>query len=63
VLLLDEVAAHLDADRRAALYAALGGLGAQVWATGTGAEQVADLPDALRLGVSEDGGYSRIAPV
>jgi DNA replication and repair protein RecF len=35
VLLLDEVAAHLDADRRAALYRALAGLGAQAWMTGT----------------------------
>ncbi len=34
VLLLDEVIAHLDPDRRAALYDALGGLGAQVWMTG-----------------------------
>ena len=34
VLLLDEIIAHLDPMRRAALYAALGGLGAQVWMTG-----------------------------
>jgi DNA replication and repair protein RecF len=34
VLLLDEVAAHLDPLRRTALYDALGGLGAQVWMTG-----------------------------
>ncbi|WP_416899799.1 MAG: DNA replication/repair protein RecF [Minwuia sp.] len=35
VLLLDEVAAHLDADRRAALYDEICGLGAQAWLTGT----------------------------
>ncbi|MCB1970713.1 MAG: DNA replication/repair protein RecF [Geminicoccaceae bacterium] len=35
ILLLDEVAAHLDANRRAALCEALSGLGAQVWLTGT----------------------------
>jgi DNA replication and repair protein RecF len=35
VLLLDEVAAHLDADRRAALYDRLVRLGSQVWMTGT----------------------------
>jgi DNA replication and repair protein RecF len=35
VLLLDEVAAHLDPDRRDALYAALLGLGGQFWLTGT----------------------------
>jgi DNA replication and repair protein RecF len=34
VVLLDEVAAHLDPERRAALYDALDRLGAQVWLTG-----------------------------
>ena len=34
ILLLDEIIAHLDPLRRAALYEALGGLGAQVWMTG-----------------------------
>jgi DNA replication and repair protein RecF len=34
VLLLDEVVAHLDPLRRAALYEALARLGAQVWMTG-----------------------------
>jgi len=37
LLLLDEVAAHLDAIRRAALAEALIGLGAQAWLTGTDA--------------------------
>ena len=35
VLLLDEVAAHLDPLRREALYARLADSGAQVWFTGT----------------------------
>jgi DNA replication and repair protein RecF len=35
VLLLDEVAAHLDEGRRAALYEVLAQLGGQVWLTGT----------------------------
>ena len=35
ILLLDEVAAHLDEDRRAVLYELLGALGGQVWLTGT----------------------------
>ncbi len=35
ILLLDEVAAHLDPDRRAALYDTLDGLGAQTFMTGT----------------------------
>ncbi|SOB86527.1 DNA replication and repair protein RecF [Sphingomonas guangdongensis] len=43
VLLLDEVAAHLDPVRRAALFAALAGVG-QVWMTGTERALFADLP-------------------
>jgi DNA replication and repair protein RecF len=35
VLLLDEVAAHLDPSRRAALYERLAGQGGQAWLTGT----------------------------
>src|SRR5262249_57490141 len=34
IILLDEVVARLDPARRAALYAELDGLGAQVWMTG-----------------------------
>lgn len=54
ILLLDEVAAHLDADRRAALYDEICALGAQAWMTGTGAELFAELGDrAQYLEVSE----------
>ena len=35
LLLLDEIAAHLDAMRRAALFAEIAALGAQAWMTGT----------------------------
>jgi DNA replication and repair protein RecF len=35
LLLLDEIAAHLDATRRAALFAEITALGAQAWMTGT----------------------------
>ena len=35
LLLLDEIAAHLDAERRAALFEALLALGSQAWMTGT----------------------------
>jgi DNA replication and repair protein RecF len=35
ILLLDEVAAHLDGRRRAALFADIMGFGLQVWMTGT----------------------------
>lgn len=38
LILLDEVAAHLDADRRAALYDEICALKAQAWMTGTGPE-------------------------
>jgi DNA replication and repair protein RecF len=43
VILLDEVVAHLDPDRRAALFAALGGLGSQVWMTGADPAAFADI--------------------
>ena len=43
VLLLDEVVAHLDPARRAALYAELGALGAQVWMTGADPSLFAEL--------------------
>lgn len=35
VLLLDEIAAHLDAERRSSLYAEVESLGSQAWMTGT----------------------------
>jgi DNA replication and repair protein RecF len=60
VLLLDEVAAHLDGDRRAALYRAVAGLGAQAWMTGTDPELFAGLEDATRLRVEEEGGESKV---
>jgi DNA replication and repair protein RecF len=44
VLLLDEVVAHLDPDRRAALYAALAALGAQVFMTGADPAAFAEMP-------------------
>ncbi len=52
MLLLDEVAAHLDPARRAALYQALVGLGAQVFLTGADPQAFADLAsegDILRV--------------
>lgn len=44
LLLLDEVAAHLDPLRRAALYERLAGQGGQAWLTGTEAALFADMP-------------------
>src|SRR5919202_1663252 len=59
VLLLDEVAAHLDAQRRAALYGTLIGLGAQAWLTGTDAAAFTPLDGrAQRFLVQE----RRVAP-
>ena len=43
VLLLDEVVAHLDPLRRAALYAELNELGAQVWITGADAAAFSEI--------------------
>ena len=62
ILLLDEVAAHLDAGRRAALFDEICALGAQAWMTGTGPELFVELADrAQYLEVTEDNGVSRIA--
>ncbi|MDU9005198.1 DNA replication/repair protein RecF [Sedimentitalea todarodis] len=62
ILLLDEVAAHLDANRRAALYDEILALGAQAWMTGTGPELFAGLGSrAQRIEVTEADGLSRIA--
>ncbi|NIJ07435.1 DNA replication and repair protein RecF [Sphingomonas vulcanisoli] len=45
ILLLDEVAAHLDPARRAALFARLATAGGQVWMTGTEPELFGALPE------------------
>ncbi len=62
ILLLDEVAAHLDATRRAALYDEICALTAQAWMTGTGPELFAELEGrAQYLEVTEEGGESALA--
>ncbi len=64
ILLLDEVAAHLDTGRRKALFAEIEALGAQAWMTGTGAELFDALPGAaLRLSVIENEGRSALEVV
>lgn len=61
VLLLDEVAAHLDASRRAALYDEIVGLGAQAFMSGTGAELFEALKGRARfIEVVEQNGLSEI---
>lgn len=52
VLLLDDVAAYLDADRRAGLFEALRRLGAQVFMTGADPAAFAALDDAARFEVT-----------
>ncbi len=64
ILLLDEVAAHLDAGRRAALYDEICALGAQAWMTGTGPELFADLRDRAQIfEVRDTGGTSDVREV
>ncbi|SFD18589.1 DNA replication/repair protein RecF [Tropicimonas isoalkanivorans] len=63
LLLLDEVAAHLDAGRRAALYEEIAALGAQAWMTGTGPELFEDLGSgANRYPIADDGSGSTLTP-
>ncbi len=62
ILLLDEVAAHLDQHRRAALYDEICALGAQAMMTGTEASLFDSLgPRGQYFSVAEDSGLSRIA--
>ena len=64
ILLLDEVSAHLDATRRAALYDEICALGAQAWMTGTGPELFEELKDrAQYLEVTDEAGVSKVRAV
>jgi DNA replication and repair protein RecF len=64
LLLLDEVAAHLDAGRRAALYDEICALGAQAWMTGTGPELFSELGErAQTLEVTEVDGLSQVSGI
>jgi DNA replication and repair protein RecF len=61
ILLLDEVAAHLDADRRAALYDEICALGAQAIMTGTDLELFEALGDRKQtFSVLDDGTGSKV---
>jgi len=55
LLLLDEIGAHLDAGRRAALFDEIVALGAQAWMTGTDAALFQALADRATFFVVEDG--------
>ena len=64
ILLLDEVAAHLDAGRRAALYDEICALGAQAFMTGTGPELFAELgARAADFEVTEEAGASQMKEI
>ena len=64
ILLLDEVAAHLDAERRAALYDEICALGSQAFMTGTGPELFTELSDrAQHVEVTDQGGASHVASI
>lgn len=55
ILLLDEVTAHFDTDRRAALFAEILRLGAQAWMTGTDREAFAALSGKAQFRAVEGG--------
>jgi len=55
ILLLDEITAHLDADRRAALFDEILHLGAQAWMTGTDKNAFDALADRARFWAVQEG--------
>lgn len=61
IVLLDEVAAHLDPKRRAALFATLDALNAQVFMTGADTSAFGDLPSSSELFHVTQGRVERIA--
>ncbi|WP_071674464.1 DNA replication/repair protein RecF [Nioella nitratireducens] len=61
LVLLDEIAAHLDVARRAALFDEICALGGQAWMTGTGPELFAELGDrAQYFEITETDGHSSV---
>lgn len=61
VMLLDEVVAHLDPVRRAALYDALTAIGAQVWMTGADPAAFSDIADRAQWFDVKPGGVTHRA--
>ena len=61
LLLLDEIAAHLDPVRRAALYERLAISGAQVWLTGTEATSFDPITDQAAIWRVRDGAAERVS--
>jgi DNA replication and repair protein RecF len=60
LLLLDEISAHLDAERRTALFDEVVALGAQSWMTGTDAELFAPLRGRAQILCVADGSIAAI---
>ena len=54
ILLLDEMAAHLDANRRDALAEILAGLGGQSWITGTDANAFSGFSQSSAIDMNDD---------
>ncbi len=63
ILLLDEIAAHFDAERRAALFAEIIALGAQAWMTGTDRQAFAALEDRATFARVEGAGMRLAGPL
>jgi len=62
ILLFDEVAAHLDRTRRAALFDIVASLESQAWLTGTDPELFSPLRGAARFLTVNDGALTETAP-
>ena len=60
LLLLDEIAAHLDPVRRSALFERLAESGAQVWMTGTEIAPFAEIAGASAVWAVRDGMVERV---
>ena len=62
IVLLDEISAHLDKERQAALYDEICGLGVQAWMTGTGPELFSELKNKAQfIEVSTIDGISELS--
>ncbi|HRO01388.1 MAG TPA: DNA replication and repair protein RecF, partial [Nitrobacter sp.] len=62
LLLLDEVVAHLDPERRGALFGELAGLGAQVWMSGADPAAFANLRAGSEIFQVDSGRITREPP-
>ena len=62
ILLLDEIAAHLDASRRTALFRELQNLGAQVWMTGADPSLFSELSGSVQYFSIDNGKVAEDSP-